>query len=339
MQRSDRRDSLRKPPWLRNRVVSYSTSGKAWGVMPEAESPCDRLCPVCGAVDAREWRRKAALTLVRCGGCGMVFESPLPGEFDSGAFYEGTGAAFYLSPDKLAGDHSPVRYERELTLFRRLVRTGRVLDVGCGTGGFLHRLNQRFAGDYAVHGTDVAGPALDHAEGLGIRIHRGSFLDGPFEADAFDAVTFWAVLEHLAEPKDFLRQAARVLKPGGFCIALVPNIRSLAVRLVGMKYRYILPQHLNYFSKRTLVRLAQEAGGFTVEDVIFTHFNPAVIWQDWRRDEDFVSDSDRAALLKRTNSLKQRRGLAPIRWAYSLAETCLGTLGLTDNVAVVLRKR
>ena len=127
---------VEEAPCLRNRVVSYSTSGKAWAVMPEAESPCYRPCPVCGGVDAREWRRKATLTLVRCGGCGMVFESPLPGEFDSGAFYEGTGAAFYLSPDKLAGDHSPVRYERELKLFRRHVRTGRVLDVGCGTGGF-----------------------------------------------------------------------------------------------------------------------------------------------------------------------------------------------------------
>ncbi len=269
----------------------------------------------------------------------MVFESPLPGEFDSGEFYEGTGAAYYLSPDKLAGDHSPVRYERELKLFRRRAAGGKVLDVGCGTGGFLHQLNQRFPGAYEVHGTDVAGPALDHAEGLGIRIRRGSFLDGGFQAGTFDAVTFWAVLEHLAEPKEFLRQAFRVLKPGGVCIALVPNIRSLAVRLVGTRYRYILPQHVNYFSRHTLARLATEAGGFSVEAAAFSHFNPVVIWQDWRRGGGFVSDRDRGALLKKTNTLKQRRGLVPVRWAYALTEACLGIFDLTDNVAVVLRKR
>ncbi len=268
----------------------------------------------------------------------MIFESPLPAEFDSGEFYEGTGAAYYLSPDKLAGDHSPVRYERELKLFRRQVTGGKVLDVGCGTGGFLHQLNQRFPGAYEVHGTDVAGPALDHAEGLGIRIRRGSFLDGGFAGEAFDAVTFWAVLEHLAEPKEFLQQACRVLKPCGVCIALVPNIRSLAVRLVGMRYRYILPQHVNYFSGQTLAGVAESVGGFSVEKVAFTHFNPVVIWQDWRRGDGFVSDQARGALLKKTNALKQRRGLAPVRWAYALTEACLGTLGLTDNVAVILRK-
>lgn len=232
-----------------------------------------------------------------------------------------------------------MRYERELKLFRRVVAKGRVLDVGCGTGGFLHRLNQRFPGNYDVHGTDVAGPALDHAESLGIRIRRGSFLDGSFEAGAVDAVTFWAVLEHLGEPKAFLKEAARVLKPGGICIALVPTIRSLAVRLIGTRYRYVLPQHVNYFSCPTLARLAEEAGDFSVEEVAFTHFNPVVVWQDWRRGGNFVSDQDRAALLQKTNSIKQRRRLAPLRWAYALAEAVLGTLGLTDNVAIVLRKR
>lgn len=269
----------------------------------------------------------------------MIFESPLPTEFDSGEFYEGAGASFYLSPDKLAGDHSPVRYERELKLFRRIVAKGRVLDVGCGTGGFLHQLNQRFPGTYEVHGTDVAGPALDHAESLGIAIKRGSFLDEAFEPGSFDAVTFWAVLEHLGDPKPFLKEAARVLRSGGVCIALVPNIRSLAVRLIGTRYRYILQQHVNYFSRQTLARLADEAGDFSVEEVAFTHFNPVVIWQDWRCGGNFVSDQDRAALLKKTNSLKARRGLAPVRWAYALSEALLGTFGLTDNVAIVLRKR
>ena len=106
-----------------------------------------------------------------------------------------------------------------------------------------------------------------------------------------------------------------------------------------MRYRYILPQHVNYFSRQTLARLAEETGDFSVAEVAFTHFNPVVIWQDWRRGDSFVSDQDRGALLKKTNALKQRRGLAPMRRAYALTEACLGTFGLTDNVAVVLRKR
>lgn len=268
----------------------------------------------------------------------MVFQSPLCPEFATGEFYEGTGAAFYLSPDKLGSDHSPVRYERELRLFARLVPGGCVLDVGCGTGGFLHQLTRRFPDRYAATGTDVAGPALDHAEKLGLRIHRGSFLDGSLAAGSFEAVTFWAVLEHLAQPTRFLREAHRVLRPGGLCFALVPNLDSLAVRLLGMRYRYVLPQHLNYFTAATLVRAFAEAGGWQLTARRFTHFNPLVVVQDFRNRQPFVSDVARAELLARTTAMKQRPVMAPLRWAYRGLELLLATLRLTDNVVVIARK-
>lgn len=268
----------------------------------------------------------------------MVFQTTLPAEFQSGEFYEQAGAAFYLSPDKLGSDHSPVRYERELRLFTRLVSGGDVLDIGCGTGGFLQQLTTRFPGRYVAVGTDVAGPALDHAESLGLKIHRGSFLDGRLPDRAFDALTFWAVLEHLAEPRAFLREANRVLRPGGLCFALVPNMNSLAVRLLGMRYRYILPQHLNYFSPATLVRLFESAGGWQVNSRHFTHFNPLVVWQDWRKSNPVVSDEERAELLARTTAMKQRRGLAPLKWLYRGVEALLAALHMTDNVVVVARK-
>lgn len=268
----------------------------------------------------------------------MVFQSPLCPGFASGEFYEETGAAFYLSPDKLGSDHSPVRYERELRLFARHVPGGRVLDVGCGTGGFLHQLTRRFPDRYTVTGTDVAGPALDHAESLGIRVHRGSFLDGTLAGEAFEAVTFWAVLEHLAQPTLFLREARRVLRPGGLCFALVPNLDSLAVRVLGMRYRYILPQHLNYFTAATLARTFAEAGGWQVAAVRYTHFNPLVVVQDFRNRQPFVNDAARAELLARTTALKQRPHLAPLRWGYRGLERLLASLHLTDNVVVIARR-
>lgn len=268
----------------------------------------------------------------------MVFASPLPAEFSSGQYYEGTGASFYLSPDKLGSDHSPVRYDRELGLFHRLCGAGRVLDVGCGTGGFLHQLGRRFPGAYEAVGTDIAGPALDHAEGLGITVYRGGFPQSTLADRSFDAVTFWAVLEHLPAPDDFLREAARLLKPGGLCFALVPNFASLATRILGTTYRYVLPQHLNYFTAATLARLATGISGLTLVDTRWTHFNPVVIWQDWVRKGAAVSDEERARLLARTTALKQRRGIGAVRLLYSGAEWGLGKLQLADNVVIVARR-
>jgi len=276
--------------------------------------------------------------LTRCDTCQMIFQNPLLPEFTDGDYYQGAGAQFYLSPDKLRNDHSPVRYERELHLLRQHCRSGRVLDVGCGTGGFLLQLQHQFAGDYRTLGNDIAGPAVDHAASLGVPIHRGPLEDLPADSP-FDAVTYWAVLEHLPDPQAFLRLTARLVRPGGILITLVPNFRSLAVRLLGRNYRYILPQHVNYFTADTLRQLIENTGDFEVVKIQTTHFNPWVIWQDFRNQGQPVPDVARAQLLARTNALKRNPLLAPLRWIYRLVESTLAVFGLADNVVLISRRR
>jgi hypothetical protein len=108
--------------------------------------------------------------------------------------------------------------------------------------------------------------------------------------------------------------------------------------MLGAKYRYILPQHINYFSPATLRRLVAESG-FEVVRRTTTHFNPVVIVQDFLSKGSFVPDQDRAALLVKTNSLKSNPLLRPVQLAYFGAEAVLGGLGLADNIVVVGRKR
>ena len=152
----------------------------------------------------------------------------------------------------------------------------------------------------------------------------------------FDAVTFWAVIEHLAEPKRFLQKAHTLLQPGGLCFVLVPNLGSLAVRVLGAKYRYVYPQHLNYFTARTLRKFVEPQ--FTCVEVRTTHFNPIVIWQDLRNQGRDVSNEERAELLKRTTHYKQSV-MKPVKGLYRATEKLLGSLKLADNLTVVLRKR
>ena len=300
-------------------------------------NPIQRACPVCAARDAAPCLAKGALRLVRCRRCFMVYADPVPPELVSGAYYDGLGESYYLSPGKLESDYSPVRFERELRWFRRHCAGGRVLDVGCSSGAFLFQLQARSPGAYDVLGTDVSGPALDYAESRGIPVRRGDFLAMDFGGARFDAVTFWAVLEHVAEPRRFLERAASILEPDGRCFVLVPNFRSLAMRLLGARYRYVYEQHLNYFTRATLLRLLQPR--FRLVAAHSTHFNPIVIWQDWRRGGRPVSNPQRAELLRRTTAWKQNRLLTPVRWLYRLAESALGAVGLADNLLFVLRPR
>src|SRR5437773_11093169 len=114
-----------------------------------------RACPLCGQDCALILLQKDALRLVRCRACSMVYADPVPEEAASNQFYE--RRPFYLSADKLESDYAPVRFERELRIFRAWCSTGAVLDVGCSTGAFLHQLNKRYAGAYTMLGHDIVG--------------------------------------------------------------------------------------------------------------------------------------------------------------------------------------
>jgi len=268
----------------------------------------------------------------------MVYADPIDPGWASGFNYERLAVPFYLSEDKLQGDYSPVRFQRELKLFRNFCRKGHVLDVGCSTGAFLFQLQSRFSDAYEVTGVDVAGPALDYAERKGVPVLRASFLDTEFGPARFAAITFWAVIEHLADPLAFLKRAAELLAPGGFCFILVPNLQSLAVRLLGARYRYIFPQHINYFSRKTLHQFAARIETLRTVYSGGSHFNPLVIWQDWRSKGEFVADAERANLLKRTTAYKRNPAMMPLRVALHCGELVLARLNLADNLVLVLQK-
>jgi 2-polyprenyl-3-methyl-5-hydroxy-6-metoxy-1,4-benzoquinol methylase len=296
----------------------------------------NRACPVCGNAQSAPCLAKGTLTLVRCQSCGMAYANPVPTDLASGEYYDQEAAAYYLSPAKLESDYAPVRFERELRLFRCHCRGGPVLDVGCSSGAFLFQLNRQFPGDYTPTGMDASGPALEYAASKGVPVIRGNFLEHNFGQKQFAALTFWAVLEHLLEPKAFVEKAASLLQPGGLCFILVPNFKSLAHKLLGARYRYIYLQHLNYFTRSALERLV--ADRFSVVERRTTHFNPVVLWQDWRLGGAEVSNASRGELLKRTTAYKQNPWLGPVRVAYRLAEKALGGLGLADNLAMVVRR-
>ena len=266
----------------------------------------------------------------------MIFSDPVPEDLISGAFYDQEGKPFYLDAGKLRADYSATRFQRELSVLARTVPSGSILDVGCSSGGFLFQLKKQFPNRYQGFGCDVSQPPLDFAEGRGLAIRRGSFLDfSPADA-RYQAITFWAVLEHLVEPRHFLKKAHDLLADGGHCFAVVPNMGSLAVRFLGARYRYILPQHVNYFTRRTLLRLCRER--FEIKTITSTHFSPLVILQDMLRRQSPVTEQDRVALLQRTTRYKENPWLAPVKSAYRLTERVLGRANLADNLMIVMQK-
>jgi SAM-dependent methyltransferase len=104
------------------------------------------------------------------------------------------------------------------TLKRHLPKEGRVLDLGCGA----HRRLAGFrVGRREVWGTDfTTHPRLEHADWFRPLGPGGTI---PFPDAFFDTVACSWVLEHVAAPRTFLAEVRRVLRPGGWFVALTPN--------------------------------------------------------------------------------------------------------------------
>lgn len=182
------------------------------------------------------------LSLYACEECHLQFFSPsvIGGESLYGRLQD---LEWYYESDKW-----------EHTFALGLIPEGsRVCEVGCGAGAFLERLRERKGVNATGLDSNVLAAAQARARGLDVvmtdlrdygRDHEGSF----------DVVCGFQVLEHVADPVAFARDAARLLKVGGRLIVSVPNAGSF------LKWEFNLlnmpPHHATRWDSTALRRLA-----------------------------------------------------------------------------------
>jgi len=139
-------------------------------------------------------------------------------------------------------------------------QAARVLDVGCGTGGMLDRL-QPFG---EVLGLDLEATALAFCRQRGYtRLVQASATAMPFAADTFDVAVALDVLEHIPDHAAAAREIARVLKPGGALFVTVPAYRSL------WSGHDVALMHQRRYVAREVVALLEQAGLY-VEHLTYT---------------------------------------------------------------------
>ena len=242
-------------------------------------------CPVChhtagnGRRAAREmmFGLRHPFTYGECAGCGLVWLLDPPA--DLGAYYPPDYYSFRevyyrdgLRRQLLAsrvthalGGFSPlgaVQARRRpapafAEWFRRVGvgRSARILDVGCGKGHLLVELHE--AGFRHLLGVDPY-VAADVVHPNGVRVLKREMRE---VEGAFDFVMLNHVFEHLADPAGALRDAGRLLAPGGTLLIRIPVADSWAWRTYGADWAQLdAPRHFFLHTRASMDRVAAEAG-------------------------------------------------------------------------------
>jgi SAM-dependent methyltransferase len=139
--------------------------------------------------------------------------------------------AAYRQFAELEEDHFWFRGRRAIFLSlldRQLAHrtSGRVLEVGCGAGGLLRRLD-RYGSHPVGLELDPELAALCQERASGASAVCGSAYDLPFRSASEDLVALFDTLEHLEDEAGALREVARVLRPGGLVVVSVPAYQFL----------------------------------------------------------------------------------------------------------------
>jgi 2-polyprenyl-3-methyl-5-hydroxy-6-metoxy-1,4-benzoquinol methylase len=260
-------------------------------------------CPLCGGAQHSLLFVKRGYPIVRCDECELVFANPQVDESLVLAEYRADSERandlwvdVLLSERQLELDRE--KFDEILDELEPFRGAGRLLDVGTSIGMFLRLALDRgwdaVGNEYGERARQVAKERFDL-----------DVTDAPLDAmdvepSSFDVVTLNSVLEHVNEPRRMLGEVHGLLKPGGALFIIVPNVESLACRVLHERAAtFDGRNHLIYFSPATLSRMLA-AEGF---DVVETHtrvasLDPVLEWLAYREPYSGAADDALAAEIR-----------------------------------------
>ena len=200
-----------------------------------------------------------------CRNCSQRFTQNIPEKEAIGKYYQSENYISHSDTSKgfINNIYHKVR-KRTLVQKRKLVESitekkgGNILDVGCGTGAFLHTMKES--------GWDATGLEPDKtAREKALELY-GLHLDDSekffrFLPQSFDAITMWHVLEHVHDLHAYMDQLKKLLNPGGKLFIAVPNYTSYDAGVYKEFWAaYDVPRHLYHFSPAAMKILLEKHG-------------------------------------------------------------------------------
>lgn len=206
-----------------------------------------------------------SFTISACNDCGFRFTADAPAQEVIHNYYK--SSAYISHTDTKKGLVNMIYHvARFFTMMskEKLVKkaskrqVGMLLDIGSGTGTFLHTMEKA--------GWSVVGLEPD-AEARSIAVKKYNCDIYPSDElfrlpDAtYSVVTMWHVLEHVHQLDEYIARIKAILAPQGKLIVAVPNYTSKDCAIYGANWAaYDVPRHLYHFSPKSMRILMQRHG-------------------------------------------------------------------------------
>lgn len=227
-------------------------------------------CRICSATDSVKILAKNGFDIVRCTKCNLEYTDYAPTAQELKNTYgeqyltsKGKGTSYF---DYLLEEDVMTRNAKKRLAEIEKVKPlgGSILDVGCATGFFLSTTCPK----WSPHGVELSEASSSYArDRYGIKVTTGTLKQASYQDDYLDVITMWDVIEHLAHPLEELLEANRILKQDGLLVLTTGDVNSLFARICGQAWHlYNPPQHLSFFSEKT-IRLLLKKGGFYVRTI------------------------------------------------------------------------
>lgn len=228
-----------------------------------------KYCPVCGSesfechIKTKDFSvSKEDFSIVKCSECNFHFTNPRPSDKELGKYYI---SDHYISHNNTRNNLFEKTYQIvrmisiqiKYNLVSKFFNKGRVLDIGCGTGDFLQKCNEKKWVTKGIEPSEIARTQaiknynLDVDEDTNLKKLKGEY----------DIITMWHVLEHVTELNNTVSELKRLLSIDGKAVIAVPNLESFDSSYY-KKYwaAYDLPIHLYHFSKESIIKLFENHG-------------------------------------------------------------------------------
>ena len=223
-------------------------------------------CPLCSSNIYTQKYPQYYPRIVICTKCGLIYTNPrlknkYLKELYSEEYFKNDHSSILGYSNYLQDQKNIIKtFDKRLKAIEAFVFPGKLLDIGCATGFFMHSAKIR---GWKVEGVEISEYAASYAkECFAFKIYVGDVLQINLPANTYDLITMWDVVEHLTNPVEVIQALKRTLKKNGLLVFSTPDVGSLPAKLIKHKWigYKLSDEHLTYFSKKTIVLLLEKAG-------------------------------------------------------------------------------